>query len=225
MTVSEIIEQIRGQYGQRHQLTETQALLILNDIQRRAMDKDLDAFLYYDNFLTVDSEEGPYSFPADPPCRKFRGLTKLTKSQLLRYSNYSNNVDQLYPSESDYGIRESSLIDRRNTYLPVEINMMDREFTCLFEPDASEENLYRIVYWRKPKTIRSTQDDGRLLIPEEYHYSICVQASVRLADFFINGAEVPPNYFDQYFKPWWGVLTGGTDPNDKGWISEGQVGP
>jgi hypothetical protein len=222
MTTSEILEQIIGQYGQRHQIDETQALLILNEVQRMAMDEDLDAFVDYDTFLTADSDEGPYDFPTEPPCRKFVGLTKLNKSQLLGYTNYANPTDAL--EVSDYGMTHSTLIDRRKTFLPVQVNMLDRSFTLLFDPDT-DSDVYRQVYYRKPKPIRNANDDGRLIVPEEYHYSLYVMASLQLADYFTSGQEAPRQLLNKYFRPWWDSLKGATDPNGMDYIAQGQVGP
>lgn len=218
MTVAEIINQIRAEYGQRHQITEDQALLTLNAIQRMALDNDLEAFMYYDNFQLVDNGSGPYDFPTEPPCRKFVGLTKWTKAQLLGWTSYGS------PADSDYGFNDSGLLNSRATYLPVEVNTLDRTFSFLEDP-STDSDIYRIVYYRAPKEIRNTLDDGRLIIPEPYHYSLAIMASIKLADFYVLGESVPRERLNTFFQPWWDSLEGVTDPNGNDYISEGQVGP
>jgi len=214
MTVSEIINQITAEYGSRHQITEAQALLLLNQIQLMAFDEDLEAFLSYTQYLTVDSGEGPYDFPTTPPCRKFLGVTTLTIPQLLGYTRFG------LPASSDYGMQVGSMLNPRRKYLPISLNVIDRNFTFLEEPTTTSDT-YRMVYYRNPETIRSTTDDARLLIPSQYHYSMCVQGSIALADYTLYNDKVSRPELRTYLQPYWDFLDDQNDPDRRDCISEG----
>lgn len=56
MTLAEIIDLAVAEYGTRYQLTAQQLLQHVDRIQKIAFNRDLDAFLYWENYLTVLSE-------------------------------------------------------------------------------------------------------------------------------------------------------------------------
>lgn len=217
MTVSEILNLVVGAFGTRYQITQSQALLLLNQVQATAFDKDLDAFKVSDSFQTVTTgSKGPYAFPTNPPVRKFLGVTVHSQGVL--------NGTAMPSYESDYGFTNPpTQVDSRNMFVPININMFSKTYTFQDVPTDVADH-YRIVYYRRAPTILSATDDKNLLIPAEYHHSLCVQATIALANFSIYGKPVPKEALDPYMEPFWESLFGATDSNGSGSISEGLVG-
>lgn len=56
MTISEIVTACQAAYGARFQVSETIILQFINTIQQIAFNRDLDAFLWYGDYLTVYQE-------------------------------------------------------------------------------------------------------------------------------------------------------------------------
>lgn len=201
MTVQEILIQAIDEYGQRNQLTVEQALLHLNTIQKMCFGKDLMALLSTDQFLEVNggNPKGPYPYPSLPPCRKFVGVTTQTEDVIL-------------------GLAGSQGF---NIYEPVRISVVDKTFKLLFDPSFEPET-YRVVYYRRAPLIRSLLDNANLVIPEEFHDSVCVQGILALSDRDIFGENYQTNQtIDRALQPYFEYLEGSVDPGNSSGVSEG----
>jgi hypothetical protein len=228
MTIQEILDLIVGELGTRNQVSPDQALQFLNQVQLIAFEKDLIAFLDYSNFLTIDilNPLGPYSYPTDPLCRKVLGITTLSDNELL----FNKQTDNLI---LDYGMLPNTFSSRRK-YIDMKVDVIGRTVTF---PEGTEPitdtDFYRWVYYKRPPLIANSQDNANLLIPEEYHYTICVEGTTKLIDNSIWGekqtTEAPTGtraeWLEPYFKGWWDALINAVDAgNESNLYSEGQPG-
>lgn len=214
MTVSEILSLVIGEFGTRYQLTQPQALQLLNQVQEIAFDKDLDAFKVSDSFQTIiTGSKGPYSFPTNPPVRKFLGVTLYGQDVIDRTAQPSQEID--------YGLVISQTpVDSRAVFVTTHINIFSKNYTFAAVP-SDVANTYRLVYYRKAPTIRGITDDANLLIPSQYHHTLCVQGTIALANFSLYGKPINRDEMEQYMAPFWDSLQGATDGNDCGYISQG----
>lgn len=218
MLVSEIISLIIGEFGTRFQLQSSDALRLLNQIQAMAFDSDKKAFMVLDQFVTVSTGvKGPYNFPTTPPVRRFVGVTTASVAQVMGTAKLK--VD------TDYGlILGNQPVDPRTMYEDIYIDTFGRTFTFTDEPNDAADT-YRMVYYRRAPTIRSTADDTNLLIPVEFHHTLCVQGVGALANYSLYGEKNGNERIKQEFiKPFWDSLDRVTDGNQNEMISEGTIG-
>jgi len=218
MTVSEIISAVQGEFGTRNQLQVSDVLRLLNQIQLMAFDSDKPAFMVTDQFVTVSAGvKGPYNFPTNPPVRKFVGVTQYTVPQILGTG----------PAEAviDYGlVLQSPIACDRVLYEDIIVDVFGKTFTFINDP-STEADTYRMVYYRRPKTITGALDDANLLIPAEYHHTLCVQGCVALADFSLYGKKSGRAMLQaEFFEPFWESMNGNVDPNKQNYCSEGSIG-
>ena len=212
MLVSEIVTMILGNLGVRSQLTQSQALQLVNQIQTIAFSKDLSAFIISDKFLTVtDGSKGPYPFPSSPPVRKLIGVTTYGQDVVM-------GISQGEVVDDDYGFNPR-IPTPTSIYLPLAVDQISRTFTFLSAPAVSMDK-YRVVYYRRPDPIRAVSDDSRLIIPQEYHHTLVVQGAIALSDFGLLGRKTPEQVLEPYLRPFWDYLLGSTDPNNTSYISE-----
>lgn len=220
MTLAEILTTAIDEYGQRNQLTTDQALQHLNTVQRMAFNKDLSAFLVTNQYLTVPPTtlRGPYQFPTDPPCRKMVGLTSLSEEEVLGLVDYQLSVSDDYDADKVY-------MGPANGFAPVLIDVIGRTFRTSFDL-STDADTYRIVYFRKPQAIRSEMDDTRLLIPEEFHDSLCVQGILALSDrdiFAINYQQT--GSLEATMQEFWEYLSESVDPGNRQYLwGRGSIG-
>jgi len=218
MTVSEILNLAIGEFGTRYNLQVSDALRLLNQIQAMAFDADLQAFMVSDQFVTVSTGvKGPYNFPTTPPVRRFVGVTAYTQSQLMQTGKSFIDLD--------YGlIIGTSPVDSRNMFEDILIDIFGKAFTFNTTPSDTADT-YRMVYYRRAPSIRSATDDANLLIPTEYHHSLCVQGIGALADYSIYGTKNGRlRIQEDMIKPFWDSLNTTTDGNRGQLISDGTVG-
>ena len=218
MTVSEIVNLAQGELGTRNSLTSTEILRLLNQIQSMAFDSDKPAFMVSDQFVTVTTgSKGPYSFPLTPPCRRFVGVSGYSQAIIMGVAPAVQYID--------YGLEVSSLpIDGRSMYEPTIIDIFGKTFTFVNTP-TDVANTYRMVYYRRAPTIRSLTDDANLLIPSEYHHTLCVQGIALLADFSIYGTKAGREMMQQtVLQPFWDSLDGATNSNHLDLLSDGAIG-
>jgi len=218
MLVSEIISLIIGEFGTRFQLQSSDALRLLNQVQAMAFDADKKAFMVLDQFVSVSTGvKGPYNFPTSPLVRRFVGVTTASVAQVMGTARRQLT--------SDYGlILGVSPADSRTLYEDIFIDYFGRTFTFSDTPTDAVDT-YRMVYYRRAPVIRSTQDDGNLLIPVEYQHSLCVQGVGALANYSLYGEKNGNERIKQeYIKPFWDALDYATDGNVSDLISEGTVG-
>jgi hypothetical protein len=218
MTVSEILNLAIGEFGTRYNLQVSDALRLLNQIQAMAFDADLQAFLVSDQFVTVSTGvKGPYNFPTTPPVRRFVGVTQFTQSQLM-------GTGQRF-IDLDFGlVLNAGPVDSRNMFEDIIIDTFGRAFTFNISP-SDVTDAYRMVYYRRAPSIRSATDDTNLLIPVEYHHSLCVQGIGALADYSIYGTKNGRlRIQEDMIKPFWDSLNTTTDGNRGQLISDGTVG-
>lgn len=219
MTLSEILSLAQSEYGDRNQITPEQALAFANSIQQMAFNRDLDAFLVWDSYVTVNSvtPQGPYSYPISPLCRKFLGVTAYTDDQLLNFVTETENT-------TDYGLPISS-INERQVYRPIRNNVIDRTWSFVESSPSEEEDNYRAVYYRRAPVMRSATDDDNLLIDAEFHYTTMVLGITALAEFTTYGDKAPADVLDRFLRPYWDKLIySADDGNLQGYLSDGQPG-
>ena len=215
MTVAEILNAVMGEYGARNQISQTQALSLLNAVQNIAFSEDIPAFMVVDNLLTISgtTPQGPYPFPITPPCRKFIGVTQCTPDQVLGIGGVPTVL-------SYYGPRWfPATPDNRGIYEKVLVKPLDRTFTFVDVPSTS--STFYQVYYRSAPTIRSALDDTNLLIPPAFHHTLCVQGCTALSDFGLYGTKAPEAFMEQFIRPFLDSMSGATDANGNNTISEG----
>ena len=149
MTVFEIIQQVRDEYGERNQISEDQIRRYLNIIQEVAFNRDMLAFMEYTQTLTAVSSQREYDFPIDPYCRKFVGVTQYDPRTILGLNPPPTPATY---NVGDYGF-DGSVDDPRIIYEQVYIDLWNRKFT--FAEDPNEEATYYLVYWRGAPTINT----------------------------------------------------------------------
>lgn len=211
MTVAEILTLITGDMGSRRQLTQANALRLLNQIQAIAFDKDIDAFIVSNSFVTITSGvKGPYSFPTSPRVRKFIGVSTQSQEVILKGKASSLSVD--------YGMVIEGNVPG-NIYTPIIIDKFSKKFTFVGEP-VETANTYRHVYYRGAPTILGATDDTKLLIPEEYHHTLCVQGTLALFDFSSLGVKTPRDALLPYLEPFWRSLMNSQEGDGECWRSQ-----
>lgn len=214
MTVAEIINWAIDEYGERGLTTPEQGLLYLNQVQQMAFDKDLDAFIDYSSYLTVNplSPKGPYPLPTSPRPRKLIGVTAYSLEQLVQVRQGGSITVR------DYGLPIST-VDERNVYEPIDIKLFPPPATFTFVAAAStisqEAETYRIVYYVRPPVIRTITDDSNLWIPEEFHYNLGVEGIKMLADASNLGDKAPKEIMEPFLQPFWDTMTQSTDLGNK----------
>lgn len=222
MTVSQIIQWFQDQYGERNITTPEQALMYLNQVQQMAFDYDLDAFINYDNFITVNAlnPQGPYPMPTSPGVRKFIGVTAYSLEQLaqIRQGGTLTVVD--------FGLPLST-VDERTVYEQIDISVFPPPTTFKFVQDAesiiTDPDTYRLVYYMRPPEIRTVMDDSNLWIPEEFHSNMLVEGMKILANAASLGDPAPKAALEMNFRPFWDSMTQSTDlGNRDNLFSEGQ---
>jgi hypothetical protein len=224
MTVAEIIDWAIDEYGERNLTTPEQGLKYLNAVQKMAFDKDLDAFISFDSFLTVNplSPQGPYPMPSVPGVRKFIGTTALSLEQLVSV----RQGGQL--TVRDYGL-PTSTVDERNIYEPINISNYPPPTTFSFIADAAtidqDADTYRLVYYMQPPTIRTISDDTNLWVPENFHYNLCVEGIKKLADASNIGSKASKESMTMFLDPFWESMIQAQDlGNRDNLFGEGQPG-
>ena len=235
MTLSEIVDLVRGQLGSRYQLSTDEALRYIGIAQRSAFDSDINAFLYWDYELAVtldingDPEKGPYNWPSDPAhpdCRRLLGVTPFADTMLVRYppTTWNNTSGKaLYSdpsSNSDYGMRTSvdaSIVQ----FQRIRNNPVLRTFSFIDTP--SVDDTLRVVYYIRPKALRNVNDDSRVLVPEEWKHHVLVLGAAILADSSVWGDKAPAQRLQEHLFPFWEAMKGSEDDgNQSGSYSEGQ---
>lgn len=210
MTVAEIVQWASDEFGERNLTTPQQALTYLNQVQQMAFDRDLDAFINMDNFVTVNpiSPQGPYPMPTAPGVRKLIGITTYTLEQL----SVIRQGGQL--TVTDYGL-PTSTVDERTVYTQINIQAFPPPVTFTFIQDPTgiitDANTYRFVYYVRPALIRALTDDENLWIPEEFHANLCVEGIKILADSSTLGTHTPKERMEPYLEPFWSSMTQSQD--------------
>lgn len=229
MNLSEIVDLVRGELGSRMQLSDAQALSYVGIAQRAAFDSDIDAFLYWDYELTLQTDPvggepltGPYPWPssaAHPECRRLLGVTVLPDSALLANSPVPFGGAPS-DSEIDYGLvmRPGG---ERNRFVRIRNSPVLREFHFLSTPSSDAD--YRVVYYIRPRALRNINDDSRVLVPEEWQHHVLVLGATLLADAAIHGDKSGAYRLRDFLFPFHEAMrTQSDDGNAYGNISVGQ---
>lgn len=215
MTLQEIANQAQAEYGNRYQITPAQYLRYFNIVQAMAYNQDLEAFKDWSNTLTIDADEGPYTFPTSPLCRKLIGITAATDAQL-----FGARVTE---SGDDYGVVTAFNSGRMWEKIRQSVRGTTRTITFIETPSSTA--VYRWVYYMRPPVITSLADDTNFWIPLEYHYSMFYQSVIALADNATYGDKQPEEVLKPYMEPFWESMRALNTPMggeyDYG-ISEGQ---
>ena len=217
MTITEIITLAEQEYGARYQVSQATLLSYLDTVQKTAFNKDLEAFKYWGAYLTINSGVGPYAFPTTVPVRKMIGVTAVTDADIFgTTTRYVSDLD-------DYGM-DLNIANERRFYEPGRIDAFARTFTFINDPETTA-NYYRWVYYRRPGNITSL-GSTTLIIPEEYHHSVCLQGVIALCDNAVNGDK--PMTKEQLLKPymegfWADMADAGLSLGRDNWFNEGSI--
>lgn len=215
MTITEIITLAEQENGARYQISQTVLLQYLDTIQKIAFSKDLKAFQYWGAYLTINAGVGPYSFPTTVPVRKMIGVTSVTDAEIFgETARYVSDND-------DYGL-DLTTSHERSFYEIGRIDPFARTFTFTNTP-VSTANYYRWVYYRRPGNITALASTT-LIIPEEYHHTLCLQGIMALADNAVNGDKpmTAETILKPYLEGFWSDMQDAGNPIGRdNWFNEG----
>lgn len=217
MTITEIITLAEQAYGARYQINQTTLLQYLDTVQKLAFTKDLMAFQYWGAYMTINAGVGPYSFPTAVPVRKMIGVTAVTDTEIF------GEPARYLADNDDYGL-DLQLSNERRFYEPGRIDPFARTFTFINEPSTAS-NYYRWVYYRRPGNITAL-NSTTLIIPEEYHHTVCLQGVLALADNAVNGEKpmTPEAILKPYLEGFWSDMRDLSNPLGKDtWFNEGSI--
>lgn len=149
---------------------------------------------------------GPYSFPnytgesattftqdaSNPRCRKLLGITVVTDQQLFG----SNTL-----TPSDYGFSMVGF-NERTMFQQIRLDFLGRKLRFIADPDVT--TTYRWAYWRAPETIETENDNGKFIIPEEWHHTCVMQGLEALAKRHLYDDPIPyTEVLIPILKPFW----------------------
>lgn len=211
MKVQEIIDLAYSQYGSKYQVSPEQILNFINIVQELAFNRDLNQFLVWDiPFLIVDGQLS-YDFPAPsdldtfPDVRKILGVTAKTEKQILNdLYNYKAQA-----SSGDYGFIPMDEGSTTGIFVAGRIDNIRRRFTFANTPSLNLTNPYRWIYYIKPKPIRNSTDDERLILPSTWHYQVIYNGVVALMDSATYGGKTYEQLLRPILEPFWNDLTTG----------------
>lgn len=215
MTITEIITLAEQAYGARYQVSQATLIQYLDIVQKTAFSKDLLAFQYWGAYMTINAGVGPYSFPTTVPVRKMIGVTAVTDADI-----FGSTVRYLADND-DYGM-DLRLSNERRFYEPGRIDPFARTFTFINTPSTAS-NYYRWVYYRRPGDIAAL-NSTTLIIPEEYHHSVCLQGVIAIADNALNGDKpmTPEIILMPYLQGFWeDMRNSGNALGQDTWFNEG----
>lgn len=238
MTLIEIIELVKGEYGSRMQVSTEQVITFIDQIQKIAFSKDLNAFINFDNYITIDpnNPKGPYSWAGiTPEVRKMVGVTSASDAMLTDpYSQnvvtnagwgeanyYPDSFGNQYPQGTDYGFVDIAPNPRR-LFASGRLNQFSKTFKFNNDAPSTEPQTWRWYYYFRPPTIANINDDANLLIPEEWHHTLVVQGAIALADNTTFAEKQPLVALEPYLEPFWESFMDIQDPNEGNTYSEGQ---
>lgn len=182
MTLTEIVDRIVSEYGNRFQITPLAAISLVDVAQKRALAKDIPAFLRQAKLTISSGSRGPYSLPSD--CRSAVRVLEVDLGGIPSLDGF-DAVDAVFDQVVG---RTASLVD-----VP------------------SDDCDYWLEYWFRPSTISSLSDNAKVVIPEEWHHAVLVCGAAILADQENYGGADTDIALEKIFQPFWYTMESVTD--------------
>jgi len=191
VTLDQIVNAVYGELGNRFQLSESEVIRHVSQIQQMAFAKDLDCFMSWTNTVALANDltdpslksKGPYSWPTD--CRRLLGVTAADDEQILAGVP---NIQGAFPWE------------------PGRIQRIGAKWFFALNPDA--DSTYRWVYYIRPDDLTTTTDDAKLLIPKEWHQRLLVNGALMLGDSSLWGDRPMTEIEKTILEPFWEDMAG-----------------
>lgn len=227
-SVQEILMLAVDELGVRNQVSPAQALFYLNEVQKFAFNRDMEAFL---EFVPVDPAKAtvdgwvyyPDSDPIAPsdPVRKMLGITTQDVNTFLNippvFGSSAKFLTSGSPTYSNaFSIREIPRL------VPIVHDIFGRKI-ALPGGQAWSDGMY-FVYYRTPPKITSYDNDQNLWVPKQYHMTLLCEGVRIYMDRAVYGVKenlALHAALEQICKPFWDDITGALDPDGEGWRSEG----